>query len=64
MIIDQATEFMMKKFNLSEINRSNARIVCEEKLIKDNDTADAVCIALYPNYVEEKKLQEHLVNYT
>ena len=35
MIIDQATDYMMKKFNLSEINRSNARIVCEEKLIKD-----------------------------
>ena len=35
-----------------------------DEVIKDNDTADAVCIALYPNYVEEKKLQEHLVNYT
>ena len=34
------------------------------EIIKDNDTADAVCIALYPNYVDEKKLQEHLVNYT
>ena len=35
MIIDQATDYMMKKCHLSEINRSNARIVCEEKLIKD-----------------------------
>jgi len=35
-----------------------------DETIKDNDTADAVCIALYPNYVDKKKLDEHLVNYT
>lgn len=35
-----------------------------DEIIKDNDTADAVCIALYPTKVDKKKLDEHLVNYT
>ena len=34
------------------------------EIIKDNDTADAICIALYPQCVDKKKLEEHLVNYT
>ena len=34
------------------------------EIIKDNDTADAICIALYPQFVDKKKLEEHLVNYT
>lgn len=34
------------------------------EIIKDNDTADAVCIALYPKFVDKKKLDDNLVNYT
>jgi len=34
------------------------------EIIKDNDTADAVCIAKYAFIVDQKKLDEHLVNYT
>lgn len=36
----------------------------EDELVKDNDTADAICIALYGSIVDKKKLDEHLVNYT
>lgn len=35
-----------------------------DEIIIDNDTADAICIALYCNKVDKKKLDEHLVNYT
>lgn len=35
-----------------------------DEIIKDNDTADAICIALYGHLADKKKLDEHLVNYT
>lgn len=35
-----------------------------DEVIKDNDTADAICIGLYGSLADEKKLIEHLVNYT
>ena len=36
----------------------------ENELTKDNDTADAICIALYGNKTNQNNLQKHLVNYT
>ena len=36
----------------------------EDEIIKDNDTADAVCIAIYGTVVDKNKLNEKLVNYT
>ena len=36
----------------------------ETEYLKDDDTADAICIGLYGNMVDKKKLDEHLVNYT
>ena len=36
----------------------------ETEYLKDDDTADAICIGLYGNMVNKKKLDEHLVNYT
>lgn len=35
----------------------------DDEIIKDNDTADAICIALYGSIVDKNKLDEHLVNY-
>ena len=47
----------------------NLDIIVEHKkkgteIIKDNDTADSICIAKYAFIVDQKKLEEHLVNYT
>ena len=36
----------------------------ESEIIIDNDTADAVCIALFPNYDTKDYIRKHLVNYT
>lgn len=35
-----------------------------DEIIKDNDTADAICIGLYGSIADKKKLDEKLVNYT
>lgn len=35
-----------------------------DEVIVDNDTADAICIACYPQYVKPEVLKSHLVNYT
>ena len=35
-----------------------------DEIVKDNDTADAICIALYATKVDKKKLDDNLVNYT
>lgn len=36
----------------------------ETEYLKDDDTADAICIGLYGNMVDKKKLTERQVNYT
>ena len=36
----------------------------EDEIVKDNDTADAVCIGIYGQIVDSKKLKENIVNYT
>lgn len=33
-------------------------------IVKDHDTADAICISLYGAMVDKKKLDEKLINYT
>jgi hypothetical protein len=35
-----------------------------DEIIRDNDTADAICIGLYGSIADPKKLNEKLVNYT
>lgn len=34
------------------------------EIIKDHDTADALCLAIFPQYVDINYLNERLVNYT
>ena len=36
----------------------------DDEIIKDHDTADAICIALFPQYVDKIYLNNRLVNYT
>lgn len=36
----------------------------DTEYLKDDDTADAICIGVYGNLVGKEKLEEHQVNYT
>ena len=36
----------------------------EDEHVKDNDTADSVCIGIYGQIADPKKLKENIVNYT
>jgi Holliday junction resolvasome RuvABC endonuclease subunit len=61
---DDAVAYVEKNYPQVDLN-----VVIEHKrkgteILKDNDTADAICIATYGHLVDKKKLDEHLVNYT
>ena len=61
---EDAVAYVEKNYPQVDLN-----VVIEHKrkgteITKDNDTADAICIAKYGILVDKKKLDEHLVNYT
>lgn len=61
---DDAVAYVEEKYPQVDLN-----VVVEHKkkgteIVKDNDTADAICIATYAFLADKKKLEEHLVNYT
>lgn len=61
---EDAVTFVEYKYPQVDLN-----VIIEHKkkgneLVKDNDTADAICIGLFGSIVDKKKLDEKLVNYS
>lgn len=61
---EDAVAFVESKYPQVDLD-----IIIEHKkkgieIVKDNDTADAICIGLFGSIVDKKKLDEKLVNYT
>lgn len=60
---DDAVSFVEKNYPNVDLNVIIPHKRKEDEVIKDNDTADAICLALFPKYGDRKYLDEHLVNY-
>lgn len=61
---DESVQFVQENYPQVDLSVTIEHKRKETEYTFDNDTADAICIALYGNLVDNKKLQEHLVNYT
>lgn len=61
---DDSVKFVEENYPQVDLNVVIEHTRKETEYSKDNDTADAICIALYGNLEDPKKLKEHLVNYT
>ena len=60
---EDAVALVEKNYPQVDLNIEIQRKRKGTEIIKDNDTADAICISLYSQFVDKKKLEEHLVNY-
>lgn len=61
---DDAVNFVEEHYPQVDLNIVIHHPKKGDEISKDNDTADAICIGLYGNLVDIKKLEEHKVNYT
>lgn len=61
---EDAVALVEKNYPQVDLNIEIQRKRKGTEICKDHDTADAICIALYQQCVDKKKLEEHLVNYT
>lgn len=61
---EDAVNFVKQNYPEIDLNIEIKHKRKESEIIIDNDTADAVCIALFPNYDTKDYIRKHLVNYT
>lgn len=61
---EDAVAFVEKNYPQVDLNIIIHHPKKGDEIIKDNDTADAICIALFGSIADKKKLDSKLVNYT
>ena len=60
---DDAVNFVKEHFPEVDLELTVHHKRKGDEVITDNDTADAICIACYPQHVSQTELDKHLVNY-
>ena len=60
---EDAVAFIEKNYPQVDLNIVIHHPKKGDEIIKDNDTADAICIGLYGSITDKKKLDSKLVNY-
>ena len=61
---DDAVKYVEQNYPQVDLNVIIPHKRKENEIVKDNDTADAICIAKFGTLTTKKWLDDHLVNYT